>query len=161
MTIITHNDSYIRSLAKEYGRLLTRDEIVKALDCLAYEARQEAKDLTIALHTVLASASPHPEDNPEMFKAWASARKLLAERSGTPLEPISLRDIQAATLAARERLDDPRIGTRVQKGKFQIVRVEFDSEGSCIETELSGWMEAVCLIPALQNLTSTNTVEEQ
>jgi hypothetical protein len=157
---ITHNTDYIRRIAKDYGRNLTQEEITKALDCLAYEALQESKNMAIALRGLLASATPHPEENPAMFAAWTAANQMLEGREARLLEPISLRDIQAATLAARERLEDSGIGTRVKRGKFQIVRVEFDPKGDCTETELSGWMDAVCLIPALQNLTSSKPVTE-
>ena len=63
-----------------------------------------------------------------------------------------MKDIQTATLAARQRTGDNAIGTRVKKGKFQIVRVTFDAKGKCTETELSAWLAGPDLIPALNAL---------
>lgn len=60
--------------------------------------------------------------------------------------------IQQATLAARQRTGDKAIGTRVKKGKFQIVRVEYSKGGKSTVREVSGWLAGPDLIPALNAL---------
>jgi len=63
-----------------------------------------------------------------------------------------MKEIQTATLAARHRMDDKSIGTRVKQGMFQIVRVEYGARGNSTVTELSAWLEGHELIPALNAL---------
>ena len=64
----------------------------------------------------------------------------------------TMKDIQMATLNARQRTGDKSIGTRVKQGKFQIVRVEYAKNGKSTVTELSGWLAGYELIPALNAL---------
>lgn len=63
-----------------------------------------------------------------------------------------MKDIQTATLNARQRTGDKSIGTRVKKGKFQVVRVEYARNGKSTVTEVSGWLAGSELIPALNAL---------
>lgn len=61
-----------------------------------------------------------------------------------------IKQIQAATLAARARTGDNSIGTHVKQGKTQIVRVTYDDKGKSTVTPASDWM-ASDLIPAALN----------
>lgn len=63
-----------------------------------------------------------------------------------------MQSIRAATLSARTRTNDPAIGTRVQSGRVQVVRVTYASDGSSTVTPLSGWVaidDAVSTINAI------------
>lgn len=51
--IPTHNGPYIYACADKLGRELTKDEIIGALDCLAYETELEAAKLRTALRNCL------------------------------------------------------------------------------------------------------------
>jgi len=48
-------------------------------------------------------------------------------------------ELQAVTLATRSRLNDLSIGTQVNKGRFRVVRTEYDNTTATV-TPLSGWL---------------------
>lgn len=64
----------------------------------------------------------------------------------------TMRAIQSATVAARCRLNDQTIGTRVDNGRVQVVRVVYDGSGNSDVTPVSEWMpvsEAAAYIATL------------
>ena len=73
-------------------------------------------------------------------------------------EPVALlplfSEIQRATLAARARLGDSRIGTRVRAGQMQMVSVEYPrgKRGASVVTPLSEWMPLADVVRALDAL---------
>jgi hypothetical protein len=48
--------------------------------------------------------------------------------------------LQTATINARARMGDDSISTRVHAGVVQVVRVNYDSGGSSIVGQVSGWI---------------------
>lgn len=87
--IPTHNGPYIYACAESLGRELTKDEIIGALDSLAYEAELEAAKLRTTLKNVLASARPHPMENGQMYHAWEEARKVLDSENARAMPPAT------------------------------------------------------------------------
>ena len=63
-------------------------------------------------------------------------------------------DLQRATLAARARNGDPTIGTRVQSGRVQIVRVTYPERlrGDSVVAPVSAFMAADAAVHALDRL---------
>lgn len=84
-----------------------------------------------------------------MADQWSP--KIIGNSSCASPNP-AMKDIQTATMAARQRTGDKTIGTRVKQGKFQIVRVEYAANGKSTVTEVSGWLAGPDLIPALNAL---------
>jgi hypothetical protein len=61
--------------------------------------------------------------------------------------------LQHAVLTARERLNDKTIGTRVEDGRVQIVRVTYPNGAVSVVTPASEWVsadEAVRLLKEMQ-----------
>ncbi len=52
----------------------------------------------------------------------------------------ALNAIREATVLARERLADPGIATRVERGHIQIVRVTYREDGASSVEPLSHWL---------------------
>lgn len=63
-----------------------------------------------------------------------------------------MREIQAATLAARARLNDQTVGTHLSKGRGQVIRVTYDAKGRSTVTPASEWMAPAQLPAALEAL---------
>lgn len=66
---------------------------------------------------------------------------------------MNLFAIRNATLDARIRMQDESIGTRVECGELQIIRVTYDGRGISTVTPASDWVpvaEAVGLINAME-----------
>ncbi|MGE4243698.1 hypothetical protein [Ramlibacter sp.] len=63
-----------------------------------------------------------------------------------------LAPLQQATLAARKRTADAAIGTRVEAGRFQVVRVTYpDGKNGHVEP-LSGWLTMPKAVDHLNSL---------
>ena len=60
--------------------------------------------------------------------------------------------IQTATIEARKRTGTESIGTRVKKGRFQIVSVTYAKGGKSTVNEMSEWLAGADLIDALNAL---------
>jgi hypothetical protein len=58
--------------------------------------------------------------------------------------------LQAATLAARERTGDKTIGTRVDSGRVQVVSVTYSPRGRSTAVPLSDWLPAADAVRALE-----------
>lgn len=54
---------------------------------------------------------------------------------------LTLSNLRAATLDARARLNDKSIGTHVENGKLQVIRVTYAKGGRSTVTPLSGWLD--------------------
>lgn len=70
----------------------------------------------------------------------------------TPAQIETLNALQAATFAARVRLDDTRVATRVDAGKIQVIRATPVQKGRFDITPLSDWLppaEAVAFLEGL------------
>lgn len=65
---------------------------------------------------------------------------------------ISIFDIQRATLAARQRTGDNGIGTRVEAGRVQVVRVEYVKRKPANVTPLSAFVTAAEAVEFLNSL---------
>jgi hypothetical protein len=78
--------------------------------------------------------------------------KLAGETLGVRLAShFGVEDIRAATLAARKRLNDDRIGTCVEQGLFQVNRVEPRGR-KVVVTPLSGFVpraEAIAFLDGM------------
>ena len=61
-------------------------------------------------------------------------------------------ELQRATQAARARLDDRTIGTRVKNGMFQIVAVQYDDSGRSSVKPLTKWQTADQCIDKLNRM---------
>lgn len=66
--------------------------------------------------------------------------------------PAEMIPLQRATLDARKRLNDKSIGTHVQAGRLQIVRVTYNEKGRSTVTPVSGWLTMTEVIGALDAL---------
>lgn len=67
----------------------------------------------------------------------------------------TIRQVQAATLAARTRLADDTIGTRAESGRLQVVRVTYPAgkRGAANVVPCSDWLapsEVVAYLGAMQ-----------
>jgi hypothetical protein len=60
-----------------------------------------------------------------------------------------MQELVKATLAARDRLNDHSIATRVKAGLFQIVRVTYGKRGVSTVTEVSARLPLPQIIEAL------------
>lgn len=58
--------------------------------------------------------------------------------------------IQAATLAARQRTGDKTIGTRVQAGRVQVVRVTFNAAGKATVSAVTEPLTAADAVASLE-----------
>lgn len=65
---------------------------------------------------------------------------------------VTFGDIRNATLAARQRTGDSAIGTRVQKGLFQVVRVTYAKGGKSDVQALSDYLMLAAAVSFLQEL---------
>lgn len=65
---------------------------------------------------------------------------------------MCLTSLQVATVAARERLGDPSIATRVKRGNYQVVRVTFDATGKSTVSPVTTWATLPAIIEALYEL---------
>lgn len=63
----------------------------------------------------------------------------------------TLGDLRHATLATRKRLSDQSIGTRVEAGRVQVVRVEYLKGGRTNTTPLSDWFAQIADAVAFLN----------
>lgn len=63
-----------------------------------------------------------------------------------------LREVQAATMAARTRLKDKTIGTQVKAGKLQVIRVTYDAKGKATINPVTGFVSHSEAIKTLNNL---------
>ena len=52
----------------------------------------------------------------------------------------ALIQIQAATLAARQRLNDKTIATQAESGQIQVTRVTYPNGSTAKVVPVSGWM---------------------
>lgn len=67
--------------------------------------------------------------------------------------PASFFTLQQATVAARDRLNDKTIGTRVDGGKVQVVRVTYPNGSNATVTPVSGFLqsdEAIAFLNGMQ-----------
>jgi hypothetical protein len=64
----------------------------------------------------------------------------------------TLLQIQSATLRARSATATQGIGTRVEKGRFQVVNTTFRKNGSAIIDELSGWISSSDAVSVLDQI---------
>ncbi|MBN9424496.1 MAG: hypothetical protein BGO63_11310 [Candidatus Accumulibacter sp. 66-26] len=60
--------------------------------------------------------------------------------------------VRKATLAAWERTADKSISTRVENGKYQIVRVKYYATGKSMVTPLSDWLTSDEVVGELNKL---------
>ena len=65
---------------------------------------------------------------------------------------MSLFALRNATLDARVRMQDNTIGTRVEAGKLQLIRVTYDRRGVSTVAPFSGWMPMADAVAALNAL---------
>lgn len=63
-----------------------------------------------------------------------------------------LREIQAATLAARARLNDKTIGTQAKAGALQVIRVTYDAKGKATIVPVSGFVSHAEALEILNTL---------
>ena len=61
-------------------------------------------------------------------------------------------EIQAATNAARSRLNDGSLATRVEAGKIQVVRVTYPDGSKSVVTPVSDWMPIADVCQYLQTI---------
>ena len=70
-----------------------------------------------------------------------------------PMNPIAATlGIRYATLEARRRTGDPRLGTSVQSGYFRAERVTYKPNGASVVKPLTGWTNAAKVIEFLNAL---------
>lgn len=67
---------------------------------------------------------------------------------------VTIADIQTATIGARSRTGDGSISTKVSKGLFQIVRVEYPAgrRGRSVVTPCSEWLSPSELVANLESM---------
>ena len=65
---------------------------------------------------------------------------------------MTMKKMQAATMAARLATGRSAISTRVKAGKFQIVEVTFDAKGTSTVKTLSDWASADDTIESLRRI---------
>ena len=65
---------------------------------------------------------------------------------------MNLAALRIATLDARVRMQDNTIGTRVEAGKLQLVRVTYDGRGVSTVAPFSDWMPMADAVAALNAL---------
>ena len=63
---------------------------------------------------------------------------------------MNMIELQSATVAARKRLADPSIGTRVSDGAIQVVRVRFNGKGGSTVEPVSGPLSPQAAVRFLQ-----------
>lgn len=60
--------------------------------------------------------------------------------------------LQQATLAARARLNDQTIGTRVDAGKVQVVRITYPNGPNATVARVSGFLSPQAAVAFLQRM---------
>lgn len=61
---------------------------------------------------------------------------------------MDIRQIQQATLKARQRTGDNSIATRVKQGRGQVVGIDYNAKGTCDRVrEISPWV-AIADLPS-------------
>lgn len=68
------------------------------------------------------------------------------------MEQVTFGDIRRATLAARERTGDKAIGTNVEQGLFQVVRVTYPAKAKSVVEPLSARLTPADTVAFLNEL---------